>query len=145
MFTKNCKKGDRKKESATSINGHQPESKAAYAIFHQAVEALTSVTKLDSTVQEKAIAFPTDSRLYNRARERLVRLATQTLPDPIYKCNHSLSRIDLVEELHRLCLSGMMALAAVALDISVGRSHRRVVSDVFSQSVLHVFGDSRMP
>jgi len=100
---------------------------------------------LDSTVQEKAIAFPTDSRLYNRARERLVRLATQTLPDPIYKCNHSLSRIDLVEELHRLCLSGMMALAAVALDISVGRSHRRVVSDVFSQSVLHVFGDSRMP
>ena len=30
---------------------------------------------VDSTVQEKAIAFPTDSRLYNRARERLVRLA----------------------------------------------------------------------
>ena len=30
---------------------------------------------VDSTVQEKAIAFPTDSKLYNRARERLVRLA----------------------------------------------------------------------
>ena len=30
---------------------------------------------VDTTVQEKAIAFPTDSRLYNRARERLVRLA----------------------------------------------------------------------
>ena len=28
-----------------------------------------------TTVQEKAIAFPTDSKLYNRARERLVRLA----------------------------------------------------------------------
>ena len=30
---------------------------------------------VDTTVQEKAIAFATDSRLYNRARERLVRLA----------------------------------------------------------------------
>lgn len=30
---------------------------------------------VDTTVQEKAIAFPTDARLYNRARERLVRLA----------------------------------------------------------------------
>jgi len=31
--------------------------------------------RVDTTVQEKAIAFPTDSKLYNRARERLVRLA----------------------------------------------------------------------
>ena len=31
---------------------------------------------VDTTVQEKAIAFPTDSKLYNRARERLVRLCT---------------------------------------------------------------------
>ena len=30
---------------------------------------------VDTTAQEKAIAFPTDSKLYNRARERLVRLA----------------------------------------------------------------------
>ena len=30
---------------------------------------------VDTTVQEKAVAFPTDSRLYNRARERLVKLA----------------------------------------------------------------------
>jgi len=30
---------------------------------------------VDTTVQEKAIAFPTDSKLYHRARERLVRLA----------------------------------------------------------------------
>ena len=30
---------------------------------------------VDTTVQEKAIAFPIDSRLYNGARERLVRLA----------------------------------------------------------------------
>ena len=30
---------------------------------------------VDTTVQEKAIAFPTDSKLYNRFRERLVRLA----------------------------------------------------------------------
>jgi IS5 family transposase len=30
---------------------------------------------VDTTVQEKAIAFPTDARLYNRARERLVALA----------------------------------------------------------------------
>ena len=30
---------------------------------------------VDTTVQEKAIAYPTDSRLYNRSRERLVKLA----------------------------------------------------------------------
>ena len=30
---------------------------------------------IDTTVQEKAIAYPTDSRLYNRSRERLVKLA----------------------------------------------------------------------
>ena len=46
------------------------------AIESQAVKAcdLKRVT-VDTTVQEKAIAFPTDSKLYNRARERLVRLA----------------------------------------------------------------------
>ena len=30
---------------------------------------------VDTTVQEKAVMFPTDARLMNRARERLVRLA----------------------------------------------------------------------
>lgn len=30
---------------------------------------------IDTTVQEKAVAFPTDSRLYNRCRERLIKLA----------------------------------------------------------------------
>ncbi len=46
------------------------------AIQAKAVKArdLKRVT-VDTTVQEKAIAFPTDSKLYNRARERLVRLA----------------------------------------------------------------------
>jgi IS5 family transposase len=46
------------------------------AIESKAVKArdLKRVT-VDSMVQEKAIAFPIDSRLYNRARERLVRLA----------------------------------------------------------------------
>jgi len=46
------------------------------AIHAKAVNArdLKRVT-VDSTVQEKAIAFPTDSRLYHRARVRLVRLA----------------------------------------------------------------------
>lgn len=46
------------------------------AIESKAVKArdLRRVT-VDTTVQEKAIAFPTDSKLYNRARERLVRLA----------------------------------------------------------------------
>jgi IS5 family transposase len=33
---------------------------------------------IDTTVQEKAIAFPTDARLMHRARERLVRLAKET-------------------------------------------------------------------
>ncbi|MCP4333923.1 MAG: IS5 family transposase [Gammaproteobacteria bacterium] len=46
------------------------------AIESKAVKSrdLKRVT-VDTTVQEKAIAFPTDSKLYNRARERLVRLA----------------------------------------------------------------------
>ena len=46
------------------------------AIKSKAVKSrdLKRVT-VDTTVQEKAIAFPTDSRLYNRARERLVGLA----------------------------------------------------------------------
>jgi hypothetical protein len=30
---------------------------------------------IDTTVQEKAITFPTDAKLMHRARERLVRLA----------------------------------------------------------------------
>ncbi|QQG66647.1 IS5 family transposase [Desulfobulbus oligotrophicus] len=39
--------------------------------------APTSLARVivDTTVQEKAIAFPTDSRLYNRSRERLIKLA----------------------------------------------------------------------
>ncbi len=32
---------------------------------------------VDTTVQEKAIAFPTDARLYNKARKRLVKIAKQ--------------------------------------------------------------------
>lgn len=32
---------------------------------------------VDTTVQPKAVAFPTDSKLYNRSRERLVRLADE--------------------------------------------------------------------
>jgi len=32
-----CKNGGKKKESATSIDGHEPELKAAYAIFHRGV------------------------------------------------------------------------------------------------------------
>ena len=46
------------------------------AIESKAVKArdLKRVT-VDTTVQEKAIAFPTESKLYNRSRERLVRLA----------------------------------------------------------------------
>ena len=46
------------------------------AIGSKAVKSgdLKRVT-VDTTVQEKAIAFPTDSKLDNRARERLVRLA----------------------------------------------------------------------
>jgi transposase, IS5 family len=33
---------------------------------------------IDTTVQEKAIAFPTCAKLMHRARERLVRLARET-------------------------------------------------------------------
>jgi IS5 family transposase len=32
---------------------------------------------VDTTVQPKAVMFPTDAKLLNRARERLVRLAGQ--------------------------------------------------------------------
>jgi hypothetical protein len=37
---------------------------------------------IDTTVQPKAVAFPTDPKLLNRARERLVKLARQTGIDP---------------------------------------------------------------
>ena len=33
---------------------------------------------VDTTVQQKAITFPTDAKLMHRARERLVRLAKST-------------------------------------------------------------------
>jgi transposase, IS5 family len=33
---------------------------------------------IDTTVQPKAVAFPTDAKLLNRARDRLVKLARQT-------------------------------------------------------------------
>jgi IS5 family transposase len=36
-----------------------------------------SVVNVDTTVQEKAIAFPTDARLYHKARKTLVRHAKQ--------------------------------------------------------------------
>ena len=36
---------------------------------------LRDVSKVDTTVQEKAIAFPTDARLYHKARRALVRAA----------------------------------------------------------------------
>jgi len=46
------------------------------ALTSQAVKPrdLQRIT-VDTTVQEKAVAFPTDARLYNRSRERLVKLA----------------------------------------------------------------------
>jgi transposase, IS5 family len=33
---------------------------------------------VDTTVQPKAVAFPTDARLMHRARERLVKLSRKT-------------------------------------------------------------------
>jgi IS5 family transposase len=45
---------------------HQDSSKASVAIVN-----------VDTTVQDKAIAFPTDARLYHKARGALVRLAKQ--------------------------------------------------------------------
>jgi IS5 family transposase len=43
------------------------------AVKPSSVERVT----IDTTVQPKAIAFPTDSRLYHRGREILVRLAAR--------------------------------------------------------------------
>ena len=43
------------------------------AVRESSLERIT----VDTTVQPKAVAFPTDSRLYNRSRERLVKLATE--------------------------------------------------------------------
>jgi IS5 family transposase len=39
--------------------------------------SLERIVFVDTTVQEKAIAHPTDAQLYNRSRERLVKLAIQ--------------------------------------------------------------------
>ena len=38
-------------------------------------EAELKRVNVDTTVQEKAIAFPTDARLYHKARQALVRVA----------------------------------------------------------------------
>jgi len=43
------------------------------AVRESSLERIT----VDTTVQPKAVAFPTDSRLYNRSRERLVKLAAK--------------------------------------------------------------------
>jgi transposase, IS5 family len=48
-----------------------PTGIASKAVQPQSLERIT----VDTTVQEKAVAFPTDSRLYNRSRIRLVKLA----------------------------------------------------------------------
>lgn len=40
-------------------------------------EASVAIVNVDTTVQDKAIAFPTDARLYHKARGALVRLAKQ--------------------------------------------------------------------
>jgi IS5 family transposase len=48
-----------------------PAGLAAKAVRASSFERVT----VDTTVQEKAVAHPTDSRLYNRSRERLVQLA----------------------------------------------------------------------
>lgn len=42
---------------------------------HTVKQASLSVVNVDTTVQEKAIAFPTDARLYHKARKTLVRHA----------------------------------------------------------------------
>jgi transposase, IS5 family len=49
------------------------------AAQREAVLPPTEVKRVnvDTTVQEKAIAFPTDARLYHKARQALVRLAQQ--------------------------------------------------------------------
>ena len=39
--------------------------------------ASLSVVNVDTTVQDKAVAFPTDARLLNKARIAVVKLATQ--------------------------------------------------------------------
>jgi len=41
-----------------------------------AKKSLSEVT-VDTTVQDKAIAFPTDAKLYHKARSSLVKLAKQ--------------------------------------------------------------------
>jgi IS5 family transposase len=43
------------------------------AVRESSLERIT----VDTTVQPKAVAFPTDSKLYNRSRERLVKLAAK--------------------------------------------------------------------
>ena len=48
------------------------------ATRHQALKKQEIETvNVDTTVQEKAIAFPTDARLYHKARRALVRLSAQ--------------------------------------------------------------------
>ena len=53
------------------------------AIKSSSLERVT----IDTTVQEKAVAYPTDARLFNRSRERLVRLAKKLGVQLRQNCN----------------------------------------------------------
>ena len=51
----------------------------AVAVKSEAIDVKDlSKVIVDTTVQEKAITFPTDAKLMNRAREKLVKLASST-------------------------------------------------------------------
>ena len=66
---------------------------------------------VDTTVQEKAISFPTDARLMHRARERLVRLARARG----IKLRQSYARVGKFALIkHRRC--GLQLQAPVPLD-----------------------------
>ena len=52
------------------------------ALIQESLATATRTVIVDTTVQSKAVAFPTDARLMHRARERLVRLAKKTGVSP---------------------------------------------------------------
>ncbi|MGH6883496.1 MAG: IS5 family transposase [Hypericibacter sp.] len=65
----------RQRMGEDKLNALVQESLATAVRLEAAKPADFTAVIIDTTVQEKAIAFPTDAKLMHRARERLVRLA----------------------------------------------------------------------
>jgi hypothetical protein len=91
---------------------------------------------IDTTVQPKAVMFPTDAKLLNRARERLVRLAKK-LGVSLRQFYRRVGKLALIKHqryahahqfkrAHRACVSSRLILAASSVTSSGASPGRKI-------------------